>query len=208
MKICDNFDTIYPLLEFNEEGDYYIVKILIRKEKDHNQESPYIYYYENRKFSIDATPKIFYLYKKEDLYKYRTEIIALSELYNSRAYIYLQRRNIHITYKNLLKNVSTAFFDNKFEKNLEVFWYDSAISYNIDNKNLYLIDIDPEYISYKDYIYDYLKQSNENIIEIKSLVGIHFIVDNIDEFDFNAKFPEIHLHINKPTLLYFKSDIE
>ena len=208
MKICDNFDNIYSLLEFNNEGDYYVITLIIRKEKDNNQDSEYLYYMENKKIMGGAIPKFFLLYKKEDLYKYKNEIIKLSELYNARAYIYLQPRNIFITYKNILKNISDSFFYNNFQKNLDVFIYNNLINYNIDNKNLYLVDIDPEYISYKDFIYNYLKQNNKNIIELNSLVGIHFIVDNIDEFDFNTKFPDIRLHMNRPTLLYYKSDID
>jgi len=209
MKICDNFDNIYPLLLFNNEGDYYIVKILMRNKKDNNQDSKYNYYLKNRRNNFaDATPKVFYLFSKDDLYKYKDEMIALSELYNARVYIYLQRKNLNFTYKNLLKSLSNNFFDNITPKDLEGFWFDNVCEYSIDDKYKYLVDLDKEYLSYRDYIYNYLQKYNSEIIELKSLDGIHLIIDNIDEFDFQSKFPDIKLHINRPTLLYYKSDIE
>jgi hypothetical protein len=200
--IRDNFDIIKDLLVFENEADYYLV-VLFKRKKD-QIDNKFSYRINSVEWNYNISIKDFYIFKKEDLDKYKDEIIALSELYNARAYIFLQRKNYKETYKYGLKYFSEILINEKWEGEVDIM-HNASVDNYVDTKRRYLIDLDKEYFPLKDDLINFVLRYNDDYLVLPSVTGEHIICDNINEFEFTSKYPAIFLHTNKPSILYYNT---
>lgn len=106
--MIDNFEQVANLLSFNSEDDFYFLQILQRK-KDNPEE----YLGSNNSSRLI---KAYYIKSKEELFKRKSEIIKLCEVFNARAGINLNKRSYYKTSFNTLKKVAELMHNKAFTK--------------------------------------------------------------------------------------------
>lgn len=197
-RTYDNFSLIEPLLEFNNTNEFYFCQIIQRK-KDGN----------NVKFDYREL-KSFYIYSKEELQKLKPRIIEICKNNNARAYLNLNRRNSHEVALECIKKYSDIILNN-IPRGDSVWDSCCGVTRAKGYEALYLIDIDVKNIN--DTILDILKNCRGgDLNKLKAIVptpqGYHFITSKFDTKQFSQQLiiqnlPNIDVHKNNPTLLYY-----
>jgi len=200
--MLNNQKLIGEYLKFPDEHKFYFIQILQRKKDNPEQEK-----------SVRCLGN-YYVYSKEGLEHMMPEIISLCELNKARAYIN----------PNMLDDISVAFEANEYIaqmlKNGEWKSVKNAYSkacgscHNAGKDKLWLIDLDDDAVDKEEEIREYLKGVQPNIGEDKvALVvptrhGKHLLVHPHDPRGFQMRFPNIDVHKDNPTVLYFPDSIE
>jgi hypothetical protein len=194
MKI-DNIELIKPLLNFTDEGDFYMLYVFKRKkdqpegERDNHQSVRTI-----KTYCVDSIP---YLEKRYD------EIKQLCEMFKARAYIHVQKQNHKDVSLNMLATLAERIRDGvSNQKGL----FDSVVGQIKTQEKRWVVDIDvPDYHA----VYEITKfietlkpegSKIESVIPTKN--GYHLITGKFDVKTFSEKYPEITIQKKNPTILY------
>lgn len=189
-------------MTFETPHDFYFIQVLQRKKDNPEQ---------HKSVRVLQT---FYVYSKEDFFKMMPDIIHLCETRGARAYFN----------PNVLNDKHIAFAANKLIADmLEKEDYKNVRNaYNracgsctcAKTRKLWLIDLDDDAVQYENDIREYLKTVNPNVGEdkVKMVVptrhGKHLLVTPHDPRGFQMKFPNIDVHKDNPTVLYFPDSLE
>jgi hypothetical protein len=199
--MINNLDIIKPLLNFTEEGDFYMLYILKRKkdqpkeERDNHQSSRTI-----KTYCIDSLD---YLDSKYE------EIIQLSELFKARAYIHIQKQNHKDVALDMMMLLAERIKNGQHnQKNL----FESVVGKVKRMENRWIVDIDDKdekELAKTIAILDETRPEGnkvEAVIPTKS--GYHLITKRFDVKSFSEKYPEIDIQRKNPTLLYFPNSLD
>lgn len=197
----DNLKQIKELLNFENEGDFYMLYIFKRKkdqlegEKNQHQSVRTI-----KTYCIDS---IEYLEKRYD------EVKKLCEIFQARAYIHVQKQNHKDVSLNMMLELSKKILNNQLnQKHL----FDSVVGKIKTYEKRWVVDIDTkdelELINVQSKIQD-CKPYNINKIEkiIPTKNGYHLITQRFDVMEFKKRFPNIDIQKKNPTLLYYPDSI-
>lgn len=199
--MINNLDIIKPLLNFTEEGDFYMLYILKRKkdqpkeERDNHQSSRTI-----KTYCIDSLD---YLESKYE------EIIQLSELFKARAYIHIQKQNHKDVALDMMMLLAERIKNGQHnQKNL----FESVVGKVKRMENRWIVDIDDKdekELAKTIAVLDETRPGGskvEAVIPTKS--GCHLITKRFDVKSFSEKYPEIDIQRKNPTLLYFPNSLD
>ena len=199
--MINNLDIIKPLLNFTEEGDFYMLYILKRKkdqpkeERDNHQSSRTI-----KTYCIDSLD---YLDSKYE------EIIQLSELFKARAYIHIQKQNHKDVALDMMMLLVERIKNGQHnQKNL----FESVVGKVKRMENRWIVDIDDKdekELAKTIAVLDETRPEGnkvEAVIPTKS--GYHLITKRFDVKSFSEKYPEIDIQRKNPTLLYFPDSLD
>ena len=207
-KLVDNFESLAvylfdvrrPLLE----DEFYFLQILVRG-KDGNKVSG------NNK---NRLVKYYVIRSKEQLLDLKNEIIGICEVVNGRAYIHPTRRNLKEVANLVLENTAKTFVSQNWIGFRGVYSTAAGQSY-VTNDKQFIIDLDgyeantPETEELMKFVNTLRghKDANGEIAQwiVQTKNGIHLITNAFDVGSFSAKYPDIDVHKNNPTLLYYKS---
>lgn len=200
--IINNIEKIRKLLEFDtadKKDTFYFVQImqrkkdniLIAKERNNNARTIKLYYIDNIEYFDIKTP----------------EIIALSELFNARAYISLSKKSYEQIAFESLKSIS----DNMFHKNYKQISHSySSCCGRFSKEKTWLIDFDSKNLNVLESIKLQVNNCNsgfeKNIIEVlETINGFHIITHPFDIRGIKELIQNkvVDLHKDNPTLLYF-----
>ena len=203
-KTVDNFELLKKVL-FEKpipEDEFYFLQILVRG-KDGNAVSG------NNK---NRLVKYYTIYRPEDFDKYKDEIIAICQVDNARAYIHPTRRNDKEVANVALQLAAHTFVSQNWIGFKGMYSTSCGQSYVTGDKK-YIIDIDdlnPEDEKFKEIEKTLFEirghggpNSDKVFARIPTKSGWHLIAWPFDLQAFHDKFPEIDVHKNNPTLLYF-----
>lgn len=195
--MVDNFELIRTLLKFESKDDFYFVQILQR-----SKDNPEI-------GANNRLVKSYYIRSLEYFDSKKNEIKQVCELYKARAYIHLTKRSYKdvalVCLQNLVERIRYDQVDEIYR------CYDSAcsVSYVKANKT-WVVDID-EPIDNRavNNILLFIERECQPIgSKFKALIptksGFHLITTPFDMSTFAKQYPNIDVHKNNPTLLYFK----
>ena len=200
--MIDNLELIKPLLNFSEEGDFYMLYILKRKkdqpedERDNHQSVRTI-----KTYCIDS---IDYLERRYD------EIKTLSELFKARVYIHVQKQNHKDVSLDMMMALAQKIKDGQHnQKSL----FDSVVGQLKTNEKRWIVDIDSkdnkEILNIKLHIDSCRPLSVDKIItEIPTKNGLHLITNRFDVIEFKKKYPDVDIQKKNPTLLYLPKKLE
>lgn len=195
MKSIDNYDLIFPFLNFEEEGDFYFIQILKRRKDNSlmNKNNKLItsYYIKSNKEFINEYP----------------DMVKIADSFNAKITIRLNKRNskklIIPTIQNLLEVIQQD--TNKCVKNI----YNNICSTHSSEKELkWLVDLDEEHIPLKQDIIDFINNcrpydnKNKILLEIPSKTGVHLITKPFDLQYFKGRWSSVEIHKDNPTNLY------
>ena len=199
--MINNINLIKPLLNFTNEGDFYMLYIFKRKkdqpegERDNHQSVRTI-----KTYSINS---IEYLEKRYD------EIIQLSEMFKARAYIHIQKQNHKDVAMNMITEIVTRIQSGQINQK-HVF--DSVVGQLKTNEKRWIVDIDVKGFDYVTELADYIDSLRpegpkvEAVIPTKS--GVHLITKRFDVKEFEKQYPNIDIQKKKPTLLYYPNSLD
>lgn len=201
--MIDNIKIIKTLLNFEKEGDFYMLYVFKRKkdqpegERDNHQSVRTI-----KTYCVDS---IEYLDKRYD------EIKQLCEIFNARAYIHVQKQNHSDVSLDMMVSLAERIKNGvKNQKGL----FDSVVGQIKTNEKRWVIDIDnvsidgfshdKYYIEMREYINELQVDAGkeQGITFIKTRSGFHIITQPFNVMKFKERYPDVDIQKKNPTVLY------
>lgn len=203
--MIDNLELIKPLLNFEQEGDFYMLYVLKRKkdqpegERDNHQSV--------RTIKTYCISSIEYLEKRYD------EIKTLCEIFKARAYIHTQKQNHKDVSLSMMVNLAQRIQDgNLNQQNL----FDSTVGQIKTYEKRWIVDIDTkdeEVVHRIAKLVDMIRPEGpkiETVIPTKN--GYHLITKRFDVMEFKkymslgGDVPDIQK--KNPTLIYLPESLK
>ena len=198
--MIDNFELIKPLLTFLNNDIYYHLQIL-RRGKDH-PELP----------AANRVIKSYFICSLESLDYVEEEIKKLCEFFGARAYINLAPKSIKKTTMLQLKYLAERAYIGDYKK-IWKSWNTCAGEIKGEEPR-WVVDVDDNSDSYpikdkvnniRHLIDDLMPKTLDSrvIYEIPTKNGVHLITTPFNLQQFKKEYPDIDVHKNNPTLLYY-----
>lgn len=198
--MINNLEQIKKLLNFSDNGDFYMLYVFKRKkdqpegERDNHQ-------------SV-RTIKTYCIESVDHLERRYDEIKQLCEMFKARAYIHVQKQNHKDVSLNMLASLAERIRDGVTnQKGL----FDSVVGQIKTQEKRWIVDID---ITDYHAVYEITKFIStlqpegpkvESVIPTKN--GYHLITSKFDVKTFKEKFPDVEIQKKNPTLLYFPNSL-
>lgn len=204
--MIDNIELIKSLLNFEDEGDFYMLYILKRKkdqpegERDNHQSVRTI-----RSYCIKSV---------EQLEKRYDEIKMLCEMFKARAYIHVQKQNHKDVSLNMMMELAQRIQNGHHEQqNL----FDSVVGQLKTLEKRWIVDVDMKDENALMKIMHLInnvkpyKEEPKIIKVIPTKSGYHLITERFDVMEFQKYFlggdvPDIQK--KNPTLLYLPDSLD
>jgi hypothetical protein len=198
--MINNIELIKPLLNFEQEGDFYMLYILKRKkdqpegERDNHQSVRTI-----KTYCIES---IEYLDKRYD------EVVQLCEIFKARAYIHVQKQNHKDVSLEMMMALAQKIRDGQHKQQG---LFDSVVGQLKTHEKRWIVDLDT---NDEDEVVRMTKVINvtrpegdkiEAIIPTKN--GYHFITKRFDVEMFRNVYPHVDIQKKNPTLLYLPKSL-
>ena len=215
--MIDNLNLIKELLNFENEGDFYMLYVLKRKkdqpegERDNHQ-------------SV-RTIKTYCIESIEHLEKRYDEVKQLCEIFKARAYIHVQKQNQKEVSLNMMVELAQRIQNGQHNQKGV---FDSVVGQLKTSEKRWIIDVDdskvpsPMMIAFIEYecrpitvvkfdevgipIGHEVGPKVEAVIPTKN--GHHLITKRFDVMKFKEKYPNIDIQKKNPTLLYLPDSLD
>jgi hypothetical protein len=199
--MIDNLELIKPLLNFTEEGDFYMLFVFKRKkdqpesERDNHQSVRTI-----KSYCINS---IEYLDKRYD------EIKQLCEMFKARAYIHIQKQNSKDVSLEMMVALAQRIREGIHnQKHL----FDSVVGQLKTYEKRWIIDVDDsdtkELVKITETIHAARPEGDKLEACIPTKNGYHLITKRFDIEMFRNVYPHIDIQKKNPTLLYYPSSLD
>jgi hypothetical protein len=206
--MIDNVDLIKPLLNFEKQGDFYMLYVFKRKkdqpegERDNHQ-------------SV-RTIKTYCIESIDHFDRRYDEVKQMCEMFKARAYIHVQKQNHFDVSLNMMVALAQRIQDgNHNQKGL----FDSVVGQIKTQEKRWIIDIDTQSNHIRNMMINIINSVRptdkgskiEAIIPTKN--GVHLITKRFDVKDFGEKLKERGEEVpdiqkKNPTLLYYPNSLE
>jgi hypothetical protein len=207
--MIDNINIIKPLLNFEKQGDFYMLYVFKRKkdqpegERDNHQ-------------SV-RTIKTYCIESIDHLERRYDEIKQLCEMFKARAYIHVQKQNHFDVSLNMMVALAQRIQDgNTNQKGL----FDSVVGQIKTQEKRWIIDVDnvsmdgfnhdPSQIEMRNFINELQKEAGRepHMTFIKTRSGFHIITQPFNVMKFKERYPEVDIQKKNPTLLYYPNSLD
>jgi hypothetical protein len=199
--MINNLELIKPLLNFDNEDDFYMLYIFKRKkdqtegERDNHQSVRTI-----RSYCISSI---------EQLEKRYDEIKMLCEMFKARAYIHVQKQNHKDVSLDMMVDLAQRIKSGQHQQqNL----FDSVVGQMKTYEKRWIVDIDTTDEIVRGEIGAFINglrpEGYKCICEIPTKNGYHLITDRFDVQEFKKIYPEIDIQKKNPTLLYYPDSLD
>lgn len=199
--MIDNLQYIKPLLNFEDENDFYMLYIFKRKkdqpegEKDNHQSVRTI-----RSYCIASI---------EQLDKRYDEIIQLCEMFKARAYIHVQKQSHKDVSLDMLVDLAQRIKSGQHkQQNL----FDSIVGQMKTLEKRWIVDVDVKdgktVFEIEATINMVKPEGNKLITTIPTKNGYHLITSKFDVMEFKKQYPEVDIQKKNPTLLYYPNSLD
>lgn len=204
MAKVDNFDLIKDWFYFKEDlapgfGDdwFYMVQIMTRT-KDTGEKPKHI--------------RTMFVESREYLMSHKDMIVKLCEMFNARAYISVNPSSYKKCAIKMFKELADLV-ENENYKGILSLPETLAGKYSADNSlKLWIVDLDDkkteeEIKPFVDFIVNQYKDGKGRpdweIKPIPTVNGYHLLVTPFDVREFKKRWPDIEIHKDNPTVLYY-----
>ena len=199
--MINNLEIIKPLLNFSEQGDFYMLYVFKRKkdqpegERDNHQSVRTI-----KTYCIESIDHLELRY---------SEIKELCEIFKARAYIHVQKQNHKDVSLNMLSSLAERIRDGvSNQKGL----FDSVVGQIKTQEKRWIVDIDVtdfNVVTELSQFINYLRPEGKKIeAVIPTKNGWHLITGRFDVKTFSEKFPDVDIQKKNPTLLYLPKSLD
>jgi hypothetical protein len=215
--MINNLEIIKPLLNFEKDGDFYMLYVFKRKkdqpegERDNHQ-------------SV-RTIKTYCIESIDHLERRWDEIIQMCEMFKARAYIHIQKQNHFDVSLSMMVDLAQRIQNgNHNQKGL----FDSVVGQLKTNEKRWIIDVDgmsapsPMMVAFIEYNCKPITEVEfdeagipigykigpkvEGVIPTKN--GHHLITKKFDVMEFKKQYPDIDIQKKNPTLLYYPNSLD
>lgn len=200
MKLIDNFNLFKELLEFNNEDEFYFLQILVRGKDGHNANGS----------NKNRLVKYYTIKSIDDLCNKEEEIKKICDVLNARAYIHPTKRSFDKVANEVLRLTTDIYLSGKNSVGLKGAYSTACGKSYISSDKKYIIDLDGDavnnivdYVNFIDLWCDPIA-TNKFLYKVPTVNGIHLITLPFNTTIFKERFPDIDIHKNNPTLLYYK----
>jgi hypothetical protein len=203
--VIDNLELIKPLLNFDKEGDFYMLYVFKRKkdqpegEKDNPQ-------------SV-RTIKTYCIKSIEHLEKRYDEIKQLCEMFKARAYIHVQKQNHRDVSLNMMVELAQRIQNGQHNQNG---LFDSVVGQIKTQEKRWIVDVDMKdenvLMRIMKLVNKCRPEGNKIYATIPTKNGYHLITGRFDVMEFNkimslqGDVPDIQK--KNPTLLYLPNSLD
>jgi hypothetical protein len=199
--MINNLEIIKPLLNFENEGDFYMLYILKRKkdqpegERDNHQSVRTI-----RSYCIKSI---------EQLEKRYDEVMMMCEMFKARAYIHVQKQNHRDVSLNMMVALAQRIQDGNHEQqNL----FDSVVGQLKTLEKRWIVDIDTTDYHAVTELSQFITSLRPEGVKVESVIptknGYHLITKRFDVMEFKKQYPDIDIQKKNPTLLFLPNSLE
>ena len=200
--MINNIELIKPLLNFENEGDFYMLYVLKRKkdqpegERDNHQSVRTL-----RSYCINSI---------EQLERKYDEIQLLCETFKARAYIHVQKQNHKDVSLNMMMALAQRIQDGNHQQQS---LFDSVVGQLKTYEKRWIVDIDTKDEKVDREVQLFINTKcrpfgQKIIANIRTKNGNHLITERFDVKTFGEKYPEIDIQKKNPTLLYLPNSLE
>jgi len=202
--MIDNIELIKPLLNFETEGDFYMLYVFKRKKDQTTDKSNHQSVRTIRSYCIKSVEQL------ESRYE---EIKMMCEMFKARAYIHIQKQN----HKDVSLNMMVALASKiQLGQHEQQGLFDSVVGQLKTYEKRWIVDIDTkdELVVHRiAHIIDMIKPEGQKVIKcIPTKSGYHLITNRFDTQEFSKYMslggndvPDIQK--KNPTLLYLPSSL-
>jgi hypothetical protein len=193
--MIDNIEQIKQLLNFEDEGDFYMLYVFKRKkdqpegERDNHQSVRTI-----KTYCVDS---IEYLDKRYD------EIKQLCEVFNARAYIHVQKQNHKDVSLDMMVGLAERI---KNGQHKQQHLFDSIVGQIKTREKRWIVDVDTQDIQELRNIQVTINRCKPEGPKTKFVIptknGYHLITDRFDVMEFAKHFPNVDVQKKNPTVLF------
>jgi hypothetical protein len=199
--MINNLELIKPLLNFENEGDFYMLYIFKRK-KDQPES-------ERDNHQSVRTIKTYCVESVEYLEKRMSEIIQLCEMFKARAYIHIQKQNhIDVAMKMITEIVNRIQSGQINQKNV----FDSVVGQIKTQEKRWIIDVDDKDTKELVRITEVIRATRPEGDKLEACIptknGYHLITKRFDVQMFRDEYPNIDIQKKNPTLLYYPKTLD
>jgi hypothetical protein len=201
--MTNNFHHIQSLLNFKNEGDFYLIQIIQRR-----KDNPEI------KRNMNLVDNYF-VYSKEKLEEYMPKIIKQCDYFNARAYIRVNVRNAERIALQTLNKI-TQYILTKDYKAVKGAYLSAAGEHHSDDDKKWIVDVDGVSPDSADSDHQQFRANLEQLIEslqpngkkkiiaeIPTKNGFHLITRPFNMEEFRKMQPlSVDVHKDNPTILY------
>ena len=199
--MIDNLELIKPLLNFSEQGDFYMLYVFKRKkdqpegERDNHQ-------------SV-RTIKTYCIESIEHLERRYDEIKQLCEMFKARAYIHVQKQNHKDVSLNMLASLAERIRDGvSNQKGL----FDSVVGQIKTQEKRWVVDVDIKDLEFTEELIKFINglkpEGSKCEVVIPTKNGYHLITKRFDVKTFSEKYPSIDIQRKNQTLLFLPKSLE
>jgi hypothetical protein len=199
--MIDNIELIKDLLNFENEGDFYMLYVFKRKkdqpegERDNHQSVRTI-----KTYCVDSVE---YLEKRYD------EIKQLCEMFKARAYIHVQKQNHKDVSLEMMVSLAERIRNGQ---NNQKGLFDSVVGQIKTYEKRWIVDVDSkdnkELLKVKLVIDSCAPFGKDKIIsEIPTKNGYHIITERFDVMEFGKHYPDVDIQKKNPTLLFLPESL-
>lgn len=199
--MINNIEIIRTLLNFENEGDFYMLYVFKRKkdqpegERDNHQSV--------RTIKTYCISSIEYLDKRYD------EIIELCEMFKARAYIHIQKQNHKDVAMNMITEIVTRIQSGQINQQ-HVF--DSVVGQLKTMEKRWIVDVDDKdtnkLVEITALIHSLRPEGDKLIAALPTKSGYHLITKRFDVQSFKNVYPDIDIQKKNPTLLYYPNSLD
>jgi hypothetical protein len=193
--MIDNIEQIKTLLNFEKDGDFYMLYVFKRKkdqpedEKDNHQSVRTI-----KTYCIES---INHLERRYD------EIKQLCEMFKARAYIHVQKQNHFDVSLSMMVDLAQRIQNGQHnQKGL----FDSVVGQIKTQEKRWIVDIDTKdeetLLEITKFVNQCRPEKNKIYTTIPTKNGYHLITGRFDVMEFKKKYPDVDIAKKNPTLLY------
>jgi hypothetical protein len=199
--MIDNIELIKDLLNFEDEGDFYMLYVFKRKkdqpegERDNHQSVRTI-----KTYCIESVE---YLEKRYD------EIKQLCKMFKARAYIHVQKQNHKDISLEMMMSLAERIKNGQSnQKGL----FDSVVGKIKTREKRWIVDIDTKDENYllniRRVINSCKPEGNKIYKTVPTKNGYHLITDRFDVMEFMKVFPDVDIQKKNPTLLFLPESLD
>jgi len=200
-NMIDNANLIKKLLNFESEGDFYMLYVLKRKkdqpegERDNHQ-------------SV-RTIKSYCIESIEHFDKRYDEIKQLCEMFKARAYIHVQKQNHKDVSLNMMVDLAQRIQNGRHnQKGL----FDSVVGQIKTQEKRWIVDIDTTDYHAVTELSQFITSLRPEGVKVEYVIptknGYHLITKRFDVMEFKKKYPDIDIQKKNPTLLYLPNSLD
>ena len=197
--MINNIELIKPLLNFDNEGDFYMLYVFKRKKDQTTDKSNH---------QSVRTIKSYCIESVEHLEKRYEEITQLCELFKARAYIHIQKQSHKDVSLNMITEIVNRFQSGQTnQKNV----FDSVVGQIKTQEKRWIVDVDETCFTSVLKVDKFLNTLRPEGNKVEALIptknGYHLITKRFDVQTFKEKYPNIDIQKKNPTLLYFPNSL-